>query len=101
MSPTTSPTATVTPLTLVTKPKVKGKPRIGKRLKVVGGVWSRTDVKLAYRWKANGKTIKKARKRAWKVLAKYRGKRISVLVTASAPGATSVKVLLKVRRKVA
>ena len=101
LSPTTSPTATVTPLTLVTKPKVKGKPRIGKRLKVVGGVWSRTDVKLAYRWKANGKTIKKARKRAWKVLAKYRGKRISVLVTASAPGATSVKVLLKVRRKVA
>ncbi|GAA3532511.1 hypothetical protein [Nocardioides daeguensis] len=80
----------VTGLALKTAPRLAGKARAGKVLKVKGGAWSPAPSTLAYQWLRNGKPIKKATKTSYRVAGKDRGKRLAVRVTASGPGLGSV-----------
>ena len=68
------------------KPKLKGKAKVGKTLRVTRGQWSTETVKLRYVWLVNGKKLTGAEGRTLKVTGKLRGKRISVRVVATAPG---------------
>ncbi|WGY01032.1 hypothetical protein QI633_21135 [Nocardioides sp. QY071] len=91
----------VTGLALQAAPRLVGKARPGKVLKVKGGAWTPTPSALTYQWLRNGKAIKKATKASYRITRKDRGKRISVRVTADTAGLagsvwTSKKV--KVRR---
>ncbi|WP_436700613.1 hypothetical protein [Nocardioides sp. BYT-33-1] len=64
--------------------KVKGTARAGAKLKAKVSGWD--GVTLSYRWYRNGKAIKpakKASKAAYKLTRKDRGKRITVVVTAT------------------
>ena len=88
-------------LALRTPPKVVGKARPGRVLKVRGGVWTTAPRTLAYQWLRNGRPITKARKAANRVTRKDRGKRLAVRIVASKPGQRSVTWTskpLKVRR---
>ncbi|MFT4082357.1 MAG: hypothetical protein QM638_07200 [Nocardioides sp.] len=72
-----------------TKPKVKGKAKVGKKLVAKHGTWT-TGTKLTYQWLANGKKIKGATKAKLKLTKKLSGKRISVKVTGTKTGYTTL-----------
>lgn len=94
------PPATVR-LTLKVPPRLTGKARVGKVLKLRGAVWSTTPRTVTYQWLRNGKPVPGARKAAYRVTKKDRGKRISVRVVASKPGlvgTTWTSKRVKVRR---
>lgn len=82
--------APVAGLALQTAPRVVGKARAGRVLKVKGGAWSPAPSALAYQWLRNGKPIRKAVKASYRIAGKDRGKRIAVRVTARAPGLPAV-----------
>lgn len=69
----------------VSKPKIKGKARVGARLTVNTGKWSPAPA-FAFRWYANGKAIKGATGTRLKLTRKLKGKRISVKVVATKTG---------------
>jgi hypothetical protein len=83
---TTSPTTGS--ITLVTSPVVKGRARVGNRLKATTGTWTPTPSGYRYRWLRNGRAITKATGRAYVLTRKDLGKRIAVRITASRPGHT-------------
>ena len=62
-------------------PKISGKARVGKTLKVAAGSWS-PAASLSYRWYANGVKISGATKTSLKLTSKQKGKKITVVVTA-------------------
>ncbi|MBC2931781.1 reprolysin-like metallopeptidase [Nocardioides sp. zg-1228] len=72
------------------RPKLRGVPRAGRVLSVKVKGWkpkpAKKNVKVRYQWLRNGKAIKGAKKAAYRVRAKDRGKKISVQVTAKAKG---------------
>lgn len=87
---TSTATAPVAPGALSgSKPKVKGKAKVGKKLTVKAGAWT-PGTTLTYRWYAGKKAIKGATKAKLKVTKKLRGKRISVKVTGAKAGYASV-----------
>jgi hypothetical protein len=81
-------------------PKVSGKAKVGKTLKVVAGHTSPTGVKVTFAWLRDGKAIKKATKATYKLTKPDKGKRISVRVTYRLAGASTVVKVVKVPRKV-
>ncbi|HAM43946.1 MAG TPA: hypothetical protein DCM67_02840 [Propionibacteriaceae bacterium] len=72
----------------VSKPKIKGKARVGARLSVNTGKWSPAPA-FTFRWYANGKAIKGATGTRLKLTGKLKGKRISVKVVATKTGYTT------------
>lgn len=77
----TSKTVTVTGTPLkATKPKIRGKAKVGKRLKVVRGSWT-SGTRFTYQWFAGGTKIKGATKSSYTIAKKYKGKKIRVKVT--------------------
>ena len=92
--PATAPPATTTPpasLTLVTRPVVTGVPRVARKLRATTGTWSPTPTGYRYRWLRNGKAIRTATGRTYRLTPRDRGKKIAVRVTASRPGHTSAR----------
>jgi hypothetical protein len=88
-----------------TRPTLRGTPRARRVLSVKLKGWAprpgKNGVKVRYQWMRNGKAIKGAKARTYRVRAKDRGKQISVKVRAKASGyetgkRTSKKV--KIRR---
>ena len=82
-----SATAPVAPASLVVntkRPRIKGDPRVGERLRATTGRWSPTEVRLRYRWYAGGKAIAHATHRGFTVTTRQVGKRLTVTVTARA-----------------
>ncbi|MFC6234841.1 S8 family serine peptidase [Leucobacter soli] len=71
------------PLINTKKPKVSGTKRVGKKLKIIAPKWSESGVKVKYQWLRNGKKIKGATSKTYKLRTADRGKRISVKATAS------------------
>lgn len=67
-------------------PVIKGKPVVGRTLKVSAGSWNAPDVTRVHQWLANGKLIKKAVKARLSMTRKLIGKKISVRIVVSAPG---------------
>ncbi len=92
-TPATTPTTTTArAVSVVTMPKIKGFTKVGQRLRVTKGAWNPTAVSRKIQWFANGKKIKRATKVRLRLTSKLAGKRLTVKVTASAPGMTSTTV---------
>jgi hypothetical protein len=99
---TTTPPAAATPGKLTApKPKISGQAKVGKTLVAKAGSWTR-GTKLTYHWSANGKRIKGADKSKLKLTKAFKGKKVSVEVTGTKAGYTTVtkesKQTGKVRR---
>jgi hypothetical protein len=100
--PVTNPPPAATPGKLTApKPQISGQAKVGKTLAAKAGSWTR-GTKLAYHWSANGKRIKGAVKVRLKLVKALKGKKISVEVTGTTTGYTTVtkesKQTAKVRR---
>ncbi|MDR0854516.1 MAG: hypothetical protein LBN34_09135 [Clostridiales Family XIII bacterium] len=86
-----NPTAKVAKGTLVKgKIKITGKAKVGKKLTAKKSGWSPSP-KYAYKWYANGKAIKGATKATLKLKKAQVGKKITVKVTVTKAGYTTVK----------
>jgi ELWxxDGT repeat protein len=93
----TKPGGTTTRPTLPTlqvkaKGKLTGTARVGKTLKVKVPTFSRTGVKVSFRWSAGGKTIKRQTRSSLKLTKAQKGKRVSVTLTATKAGYKPLKV---------
>ncbi|MFC7497275.1 MULTISPECIES: M4 family metallopeptidase [unclassified Nocardioides] len=82
------------------KPVIKGTARVGKRLTARPGAWQPAGVTLGYQWLRNGKAITKAKKSRYVLVAKDRGKRISVRVTGRKAGYVTASATSKATAKV-
>lgn len=71
-------------------PKITGKAKVGRTLKAVAGTWQPAKVTVKYQWYKNGKKISGATKQTYKVKASVAGKKITVKVTGSKTGYTTV-----------
>jgi hypothetical protein len=80
-------------------PKISGKAKVGKTLKVKTGTWS-PKPKFTYQWYANGKLIKGAVKSSLKLKKAQKGKRITVRVTAAKSGYEKLSKVSKATAKV-
>lgn len=83
------------------KPRIAGKAKVGKVLKVKAGAWT-PGTRLSYRWYAGSKAVKgrAGTRAALKLTAKMRGARISVRVTGSKAGYTTTTAASKRTAKV-
>jgi hypothetical protein len=89
-------------LTGTPKPVIKGKARVGETLTANPKTWGPGTVDLGYRWYRNGKLIAAAPDQAtYTVVAADKGKRITVKVTGSRDGYTSVTKTSARSKKVA
>ena len=71
-------------------PKVTGTYKVGKKIKAVVGTVTPSGVTVKYQWLRNGKKIKGATKATYKLLAADKGKKVSVKVTYSKAGYSTV-----------
>jgi len=71
-------------------PKIVGDNKVGATLKVRTGTWDPRPVKLSYRWLNDGKAIKGATGKSYKLKKSDKGDRISVRVTGSKSGYETV-----------
>jgi len=78
-----------TALKLKHAPKLTGIARVGKVLRLKGGVWSPAPRTKAFQWLRNGKPIAKAKRATYRLTKKDRGRRISVRVLVKKPGLKS------------
>jgi len=88
------------PVTNTARPTISGHPMVGRRLTARAGSWSPEQVSYAYQWFAGHKAIKGATRSTLKLKTAQLGKKITVQVTASAPGTTSGAATSKATRKV-
>ena len=82
------------------KPTATGTAKAGKTLTANAGTWSPKADSYRYEWRLNGKVIKGATARTLKLKSAWRGKRVTVTVTAKRAGhldgrATSSSVLVR------
>jgi len=75
----------------VQRPRIAGKPRVGRTVKVALRTWLPTPTAYRYRWKRNGRIIGGANQATYRLKAADRGKRITATVIASRPGALTGK----------
>ena len=78
------------PLVATPNPTVKGTHKVGKKLTAKSGKWKPAGVKFSYRWLRDGKTIEGATSSTYKVKSADKGHRVSVVLTGSKSGYTSV-----------
>lgn len=76
-------------------PRITGTARVGRKLTAAPGSWT-SGARLTYQWRANGKAIAGARSKTLKVVAKLRGKRITVKVTGTKAGYATASRVSKV-----
>jgi hypothetical protein len=67
------------------RPRIKGTLRVGRTIRATTGTFTPSPTTLSYAWYANGKVIKNATKKRLTLKKKQLGKRLTVVVTASAP----------------
>ncbi|WP_297104019.1 RCC1 domain-containing protein [Tessaracoccus sp.] len=95
---TSKPTAKVAkPAPTVTgaTPSISGSTKVGSKLTAKPGTWKPSGVKLSYQWLRDGKKIKEATTSSYTLTASDKGKKISVAVTGSKKGYTSVTLTSK------
>ncbi len=68
-----------------TTPKISGTAKVGVTLKVSSASWVKGS-KVTYKWLSNGAAIKGATSSSLKLTAAMKGKKITVVVTQTAPG---------------
>lgn len=67
-------------------PKILGKKKVGKVLRVKAGKWNPSPTALSYQWYRNGHRIAGATAKSYRLAAKDRRKRIQVRVVATVDG---------------
>lgn len=72
------------------KVTIKGTAKVGKKLKATTASFSTSSVKTKYQWLRNGKAIKKATKSTYKLTKSDRKKKVSLKVTFSKSGHSTV-----------
>lgn len=77
-------------LTKTPVPKISGTATVGKTLTAKAGTWAPAKVTLKYQWLRSGKAISKATKSTYKLVASDKRKKVTVKVTGSKSGYTSV-----------
>ena len=88
---TSASTATVAAGTLTAQtPSISGRAKVGVRLTANPGTWSPSPVTLTYRWKANGASISGATAKTFVIPTSAKGKKITVTVTGTKTGYTTV-----------
>jgi hypothetical protein len=79
-------TTAVKTFTVSKKPSIKGKAKVGKKLKARLGTWSPAPSDVSYQWKRGKKDIANATRKKYKVKQKDAGKKISVVVSGEKAG---------------
>jgi hypothetical protein len=82
-------------------PTISGTVRVGETLTLAEGAWSPSGVTLRYQWYRSGKAIRSATAKTYVLTAAEAGKKITVKVTGSAAGYTSVTKASTATKKVA
>ena len=95
---TTRPTYPDAPFAAKAAPKVKGKGKVGKKLRATAPVLQPKPTSLRYQWYRDKKAIKGAKKATYKVVRKDRGHRLKVRVTAARTGYITKAVTSKAIR---
>ncbi|MEV7397542.1 hypothetical protein [Aeromicrobium sp. NPDC092404] len=86
-----APTAVVAKGTLVTTaPRISGTVKVGRILSARVSGWAPYGVKYSYRWRINGAPVRYATRSTWRIPRSAKGKRITVTVTGTLTGYTSV-----------
>lgn len=98
-SKATAKVVATTAKTLTVKLKIRGKRDVGRTLSV-DQTWSRSKVKVTYQWYRDGKKVKVATKSTFKLTKHSLGKRITVLVTGTRSGYTTLSKLSPKTRRV-
>ena len=96
--PTPTPDGTRSSFRLKAKPVIKGKARVGRKLKATAGTWSPSPAKVRYTWSRNGKKIKGATKKTYRVVRSDRGKKIQVTVKVSRSGLKAATAKSRAKR---
>ena len=89
-SKVSAPIAIGNVFTATPTPKISGTVKVGKKLTAKAGTWGPAPVTLKYQWKLNGKSITGATKSTYTLKKAQKGKSITVTVTGSKSGYTSV-----------
>lgn len=104
-SPEPSPEPNPKVITMRKAPKVSGKPRVGRTVKVTRGTWKPRKVTVKFQWQMKkGKkavAVPKGKKAKLKLTKKLRKKRVRVRVTVTAKGRQPVVFTSRWLRKVA
>ncbi|MDF1490332.1 CHAP domain-containing protein [Tessaracoccus caeni] len=102
VSGTSTATATVKAgtLTATPTPAVSGTAAVGKTLTAKGGSWEPATVSLSYQWLRDGKNIQGATSSSYTLTSSDKGTKVSVRVTGSKSGYTSVSKTSKATAKV-
>ena len=79
-------------------PKLKGKPKVGKKLTATTGVWSPKPTSYTYKWLKNGKAIKGATAATYRIKKADKRKKITVKVTAKRSGYKAKSAVSKAKR---
>jgi len=82
------------------KPRISGTARVGKTLRAAAKSWT-TGAKVTYRWYASGTKITGATKSTLTLASKYAGKKVTVRVTSTKPGYTTVVTKSAATKRVA
>ncbi|MBK7819843.1 MAG: Ig-like domain repeat protein [Tessaracoccus sp.] len=77
-------------LTSTPTPTISGTKKVGKTLKATVKTWQPTKVTVKYQWLRDGKAISKATTSSYKLTKADAGKKVSVKVTGSKSGYTTV-----------
>ncbi|MFA6575484.1 MAG: hypothetical protein WCS84_08680, partial [Nocardioides sp.] len=70
----------------VNRPQVRGNPWVGRTLTATPGTWTPAVTSITYQWRRNGTAIPGATNQGYQVIAGDWKQRLTVAVTASAPG---------------
>ena len=88
---TSASTAAVAAGTLIAQvPSISGTAKVGKTLTANPGTWAPAPVTLTYQWKANGINISGATAKTYVISSSVKGKKITVTVTGTKSGYTTV-----------
>ncbi|MCU1404489.1 MAG: hypothetical protein JWQ43_792, partial [Glaciihabitans sp.] len=90
VSKTSSGSLVAKVLTATPTPKITGTAKVGSTLAVTAGSWKPATVTLKYAWLRNGTAISGATSSKYKLVAADKGKTVTVKVTGSKSGYTSV-----------
>lgn len=74
------------PLRNTKKPTLSGQAKVGKKLTAMPGTWSPSPTRTTFQWLRNGVAIKGATTKTYQPVAKDKGKKVSVRVTATRSG---------------
>ncbi|WP_185994549.1 carboxypeptidase-like regulatory domain-containing protein [Nocardioides campestrisoli] len=101
-APVTVPSTEPVPKPQVTlgKPRLAGKPRVGKVLKIRGLRPAPSAAKVSYRWSVGGAKVRRAGTPSLRLTRSMAGKRVKVTVVARAAGHQRAKVVLTARARV-